>query len=250
MALAAQRRVPDRILIVEHDARLRNSLCERLGLEGYAPDPVRDTVSALELCAARRFDLLILDLHAPTIGGVALCQRLRHAALNRRTPVLLVTTDTGIRDAQLALEQCADDYLVTPFGLREFVARVRALLRRSRVGAGHTVSLTSPPPVVRDRLVIDPARRRVNVEGRDVKLTVHEFQLLYTLAARAGVVFDREALLSEVWGQQTFVTVRSVDALVKRVRRQLDAAEPRLDYVVTVRGVGYKFDDAQTSASI
>ncbi|HEY2905849.1 MAG TPA: response regulator transcription factor [Vicinamibacterales bacterium] len=237
----------DRILIVEHDARLRHSLCERLGLEGYAPDPVPDTASALSLCATRQFDLIIQNLHAPTVGGLALCRRLRHA-LNRHTPILLLTNDAGIRDAQTALEQCADDYLVTPFGLREFVARVRALLRRSRVGAGHAASLTSPPAVVRDRLVIDPARRRVNVEGRDVKLTVHEFQLLYTLAARAGVVFDREALLSEVWGQQTFVTIRSVDALVKRVRRQLDAAEPQLDYVVTVRGVGYKFDDAQTSA--
>jgi DNA-binding response OmpR family regulator len=248
--IAHRHAVPDRILIVEPDVRLRHSLCERLGLEGYAPDPVSDTASALSLCASRRFDLIILNLHAPAVGGLALCQRLRHTALNRRTPVLLVTNEAGIRDAQTALEQCAEDYLVTPFGLREFVARVRALLRRARVGAGTMAGLTSsPPPVVRDHLVIDPARRRVNVEGRDVKLTVHEFQLLYTLAARAGVVFDREALLSEVWGQQTFVTIRSVDALVKRVRRQLDAAEPRLEYVVTVRGVGYKFDDARAPTS-
>jgi DNA-binding response OmpR family regulator len=249
VALAQRHRVPDRILIVEPDARLRHALCERLGLEGYAPDPVSDTASAFSLCASGRFDLIILNLHTPAAGGLALCQRLRHAPLNRRTPVLLVTNETGVRDAQTALEQCADDYLVTPFGLREFVARVRALLRRSRVGAGTMPSFTSPPAVVRDRLVIDPARRRVNIEGHDVKLTVHEFQLLYTLAARAGVVFDREALLSEVWGQQTFVTIRSVDALVKRVRRQLDAAEPRLDYLVTVRGVGYKFDDARAPSS-
>ncbi len=240
--------MPERILIVEHDPRLRHSLCERLGLEGYAPDAVPDTASALSLCAVRRFDLIILDLDVPRIGGVALWQHLRSAELTRQTPVLLLTAEAGVRDAQTALEQCAEDYLVTPFGLREFVARVRALLRRSHAGAYEAGGFTSPPAVVRNRLVIDPARRRVNVEGRDVKLTVHEFQLLYTLAARAGVVFDREALLSEVWGQQTFVTIRSVDALVKRVRRQLDAAEPRLDYLVTVRGVGYKFEDAQTSA--
>ena len=245
MALAHKRRVPEKILVVEHDAPLRRALCDRLQLEGYAADAVPDTPSASSLCAVRRFNLIILDLQTPAVAGLTMCRRLKTGALSQRTPILLVTDEAGIRDAQTALEQCAEDYLVRPFGLREFVARVRALLRRSRVGADFGATLTSQPPVVRDRLVIDPARRRVNVEGRDVKLTVHEFQLLYTLAARAGVVFDREALLAEVWGQQTFVTIRSVDALVKRVRRQLDAAEPRLDYLVTVRGVGYKFEDAR-----
>lgn len=238
----------NRILIVEHDAALLGSMRQHLAIEGYAPESVGDAHAASRLCAVRRFDLIVLNLQIPPGGGLAVCRRLRDGAMNRRTPVLMVTSEAGIREALTALEQCADDYLVCPIGMREFVARARALMRRSRGRVDPAGDLASPPAVVRDRLVIDPARRRVNVEGRDVKLTVHEFQLLYTLAARAGVVFDREALLSEVWGGNTFVTLRSVDALVKRVRRQLDSASPPADFVVTVRGVGYKFDDARSSA--
>lgn len=238
----------ERILVVEHDAARLQSMRQHLGIEGYAPESAADAKAATSLCAVRRFDLIVLNLQIPSVGGLAVCRRLRDGAMNRRTPVLLVTDEAGTRDALTALEQCADDYLVCPMGMREFVARARALMRRSRVRVDQVGDLTSPPAVVRDRLVIDPARRRVNVEGRDVKLTVHEFQLLYTLAARAGVVFDREALLSEVWGGNTFVTLRSVDALVKRVRRQLDSADPPADFVVTVRGVGYKFEDAQSAS--
>jgi DNA-binding response OmpR family regulator len=237
-----------RILVVEHDAALQQSMCHHLGIGGGAPESVGDAGAALSLCAVRRFDLIILDLQIPPRGGLAVCRALRGGSMNRRTPVLLVTDPSGTRDALTALEQCADDYLVRPLAMREFIARTRALMRRSRIGVDQLGDLTSPPALVRDRLVIDPARRRVNVEGRDVKLTVHEFQLLYTLAARAGVVFDREALLSEVWGENTFVTLRSVDALVKRVRRQLDAADPPTEFVVTVRGVGYKFEDAQSAS--
>jgi DNA-binding response OmpR family regulator len=235
--------VQEKILLVEHDGVRLESMSQQLRVEGYEAASVADARAALNLCAVRRFDLIVLNLQIPSVGGLAVCRRLRDGAMNRRTPVLLITHEAGIREALTALEQCADDCLMWPFGMREFVARARALMRRSRVR-----EIAAPPAVVRERLVIDPARRRVNVDGRDVKLTVHEFQLLYTLAARAGVVFDREALLSEVWGRQTFVTIRSVDALVKRVRRQLDTADPQLDYVVTVRGVGYKFEDARCAS--
>jgi DNA-binding response OmpR family regulator len=241
-ATRVQAKVQAKILLIEHDAARLESMRQQLRLEGYGAETASDARAALNVCAVQRFDLIVLNLQIPSVGGLSVCRRLRDGAQNRRTPILLITHDAGIREGLTALEQCADDCLVWPFGMREFVARARALMRRSDVREA-----ASPPPVVRERLVIDPARRRVNVEGRDVKLTVHEFQLLYTLAARAGVVFDREALLSEVWGRQTFVTIRSVDALVKRVRRQLDTADPQLDYVVTVRGVGYKFEDAQAS---
>jgi DNA-binding response OmpR family regulator len=241
--------VQESVLVVEQNPQLVQSMRRELRAEGYATFTAADGHAALDLCALRRFDLIILELDIRGPGGYAVCRQLRDVAgPNRRTPIMLLAAESGARDALTALEQCADDYLVCPFGMREFVARARALMRRSRRRATLPSDFASPPAVVRERVVIDPARRRVNVEGRDVKLTVHEFQLLYTLAARAGVVFDREALLSEVWGDSTFVTIRSVDALVKRVRRQLDAAAPRLDYVVTVRGVGYKFDDAQRAS--
>jgi DNA-binding response OmpR family regulator len=236
-----------RVLLASHRLTLREAMAQQLTLEACAPVAAANARAVLQAVDAR-FDLIVLDLDLPAGGGSTLCRRIRALGANAQTPILLVAEPAAARDALAALEQCADDWLALPFGLREFVARARALMRRSRAHGAQPIDLGAPPPVVRDRLVIDPARRRVNVDGRDVKLTVNEFQLLYTLAARAGVVFDREALLSEVWGTHTFVTVRSVDALVKRVRRQLDSAEPELDYLVTVRGVGYKFEDAASAS--
>src|SRR5581483_8305224 len=131
-----------------------------------------------------------------------------------------------------------------PFGVRELVARARALLRRPRQPAAATdAGGPSDPPVSVHGVEIDPARRRVRVDGREVDLTDQEFRLLYLLASHAGIVFSREALLSKIWRGDTFVTVRSVDTLVKRLRRRIesDPAEPR--FLVTVWGVGYKFVD-------
>jgi two-component system OmpR family response regulator/two-component system alkaline phosphatase synthesis response regulator PhoP len=130
--------------------------------------------------------------------------------------------------------------LTKPFGVRELVARARALLRRPRRAAD--TSGAEPPIHVHD-VDIDPARRRVRVSGRDVDLTDQEFRLLYLLASHAGIVFSREALLSKIWRGDTFVTVRSVDTLVKRLRRRLESDHKNPQLLLTVWGVGYKFAD-------
>jgi len=158
----------------------------------------------------------------------------------------MLTARRDESDKVIGLESGADDYLTKPFGVRELVARARALLRRPpRMVAGGTADgPEGSDGVVRIHGVeIDLPRRRVRVEGRDVELTDQEFRLLHLLASHAGIVFGREALLAKIWRGDTFVTVRSVDTLVKRLRRRIepDPANPR--YLLTVWGVGYKFAD-------
>src|SRR5204863_9908463 len=196
------------------------------------------------LIKVQTFDLCVLDLMLPRIDGLAVCRAIRREALNADTPILMLTAKRDEADKVLGLESGADDYLTKPFGIRELVARVRALLRRPRASklaaspAGSQVKAVSVHGVD-----VDPARRLAKLDGRDIELTAHEFDLLYLLASNPGIVFSREALVQRVWGGDTHVTDRSVDTLVKRVRRKIedDRAEPR--FILTVWGTGYKFAD-------
>ena len=130
-------------------------------------------------------------------------------------------------DKVLGLDSGADDYLTKPFGIRELLARVRALLRRGEASQARAAAGTSTGPVSYKHIEVDPARRRVRVGNRDVGLTFNEFELLYVLISNPGIVFSRESLLSKVWKDQTFVTVRSVDTLVKRLRKKIETPAGR-----------------------
>ena len=232
-----------RVLVVEDERNIRDLVCLHLGLEGYTCEGLANGQEALARAGRERFDLLVLDLMIPGLDGVALCRAVRRGGPNHDVPILMLTARREESDKVVGLESGADDYLTKPFGVRELVARARALLRRPRQPAGAASSEAADPPLTIHGIEIDPARRRVRVEGRDVDLTDQEFRLLYLLATRAGIVFSREALLSKIWRGDTFVTVRSVDTLVKRLRRRIesDPANPR--FLLTVWGVGYKFAD-------
>jgi two-component system phosphate regulon response regulator PhoB len=236
--------VIERVIIIGPERTLRESICLHLALEGSTCEHSGDGRKVLEAATTKRFSLIVMDLGSPE--AFSTCQRLRSQPSHRRTPILLMTTPALENDAVAALEQWADDYIVAPVGLRELVARARALIRRSRmvvVPQLPAVASVTPPSIVRSRLDIDPARRRVHIDGRELKLTEHEFQLLYVLAARAGVVFDRTTLLSKIWGSEIFVATRSVDALIKRLRRRFRlSGHP--DHIITIRHVGYKFTDS------
>ena len=237
-----------RALVVEDEAHIRDLVMLHLGLEGLVCTPVADGRDALRVLGEEPFAVIVLDLMIPSIDGLAVCRSVRRGGPNAGTPILMLTARREESDKVLGLESGADDYLTKPFGVRELVARVRALLRRTGSRPDGEVSGAQAGAagggVVRVKdIEIDLARHRVRVGGTEVDLTVQEFNLLRALASHPGIVFSREALLNKVWKGETFVTERSVDALVKRLRRKIEpeAAEPR--YIMTVWGSGYRFAD-------
>jgi DNA-binding response OmpR family regulator len=244
-----------RALVVEDEPHIRDLVSLHLSLNGIAADGAATGPDALSLIRGTAYDLVVLDLMLPGVDGVTICRAIRREPLNADVPILMLTARREEADKVVGLESGADDYLTKPFGIQEFIARVRALLRRPRAsrmveapsGASDPAAAVETPDqrraVALAGIEIDPARHRVRVDGHDVELTAQEFELLYLLASHPGIVFSRDALLRKIWGTDTFVTDRSADALVKRLRRKIerDPAEPQ--YVRTVWGVGYKFTD-------
>ena len=226
-----------RVLVVEDDEHIRDLLVLHLGLEGLRVTALANGSEGLRVARDEPFDLIVLDVMLPGLDGITVCRAIRRDSRNTAVPVLILTARRDETDKVLGLDSGADDYLTKPFGIRELAARVRALLRRRTVAPPHA------PTIEAGNLAIDPARRQARVDGRDVDLTAHEFDLLYVLASNRGIVFSREALIQRVWGGDTHITERSVDTLIKRLRRKIeeDAGAPKL--LLTVWGSGYKFAD-------
>jgi len=216
---------------------MRATLATSLHAHGYAVTEAASAEEAIVLTEQRAPDLLLLDLTLPGADGLVALRRLRAFT---DVPIVVLTVRDGKTDKLAALDGGADDYVTKPFGVRELMARARALMRRPRATADRAVG--GKPAVVRD-LEVDPARRRATVGGREVELTSHEFDLLYLLASHPGVVFSREALLARIWKGDTFVTDRSVDALVKRVRKKIEPDQSAPTHLLTVWGTGYKCVD-------
>jgi DNA-binding response OmpR family regulator len=232
-----------RVLVVEDEPNIQELVCLHLRHEGYDCRGVADGAAALTLTQAEPFDVLVLDVMIPGLDGLSLCRAVRNGRLNHDVPILMLTARRDEADKVIGLESGADDYLTKPFGVRELVARVRALLRRPRQPAGALATGADGDLVRIHGVEIDVPRRKVVADGRDIELTDQEFRLLHLLATHAGIVFSREALLAKIWRGDTFVTVRSVDTLVKRLRRRLETDPGNPRYLLTVWGVGYKFAD-------
>ena len=227
--------------MVEDEPHIRELVSLHLGIEGLAVTSASDGEAALRLAEAEPFDVVVLDLMLPKLDGISVCRAIRRQGVNSDVPILMLTAKREESDKVVGLESGADDYLTKPFGVREFVARVRALLRRPR---GKTAEISgSAEPIAAGPLRVDPARRQVNVDGRAVDLTPHEFDVLYLLASSPGIVFSRDVLLERVWTSDVHVTERSVDTLIKRLRQKIEAdpGDPKL--ILTVWGTGYKFAD-------
>jgi DNA-binding response OmpR family regulator len=230
-------------LVVEDEKNIRDLVCLHLGVEGFSTVPVGTGTEAIDIAGRERFDLVILDVMLPGVDGVSVCRAIRRAGPNRDVPILMLTARREETDKVLGLDSGADDYLTKPFGVRELLARVRALMRRRATGATTGPDDAVKPPITYRNIEMDPARRRVRVGGRDVELTAHEFDLLYVLLSQPGIVFSRESLLRKTWRDEVFVTVRSVDTLVKRLRRKIEADSANPTIILTVWGSGYKAAD-------
>jgi DNA-binding response OmpR family regulator len=228
-------------LVAEDERHIRELVSLHLGLDGWDVSETADGRDALERLRRNSVDLVILDLMLPGLDGLTVLRAMRRDGPNQHTPVLLLTARREESDKVLGLESGADDYLTKPFGVRELVARARALVRRPR---GTTTTPVVAAAAVRlGPVIVDPARRGVTVDGRAIELTALEFDLLYLLASHPGIVFSREALVSRVWRGDTHVTERSVDTLIKRLRRKIERDPTIPERLLTVWGAGYKAAD-------
>lgn len=225
------------ILIVEDERNLSNLIRTNLEDEGYAVSQVFDGTSALDAVAVREPDLVILDIMLPGMDGLQVCRQLRQSSI---VPVLMLTARAEEIDRVLGLEVGADDYLTKPFSMRELTARVRALLRRVEMMRPATDPAREEVLTVAG-LCLDPINHEVTLGDRPVELTPKEFALLDQLVRNPGRVFSRAYLLDEIWGYNVEAYDRTVDTHVYRLRQKLGAESEIATRIVSVRGIGYKF---------
>ena len=220
------------ILIIEDDADIAESLQYNLRREGYRPTIAESGEKGLRLALDEKNapSMIILDLMLPGMTGMELCRRLRRESQTKLTPIIMLTAKAAEGDKIAGLEVGADDYIVKPFSIKEVIARVRAVLRRSEK--------ENEPKYADDKLTVDFADMRVICEGSDVRLTRKEFALLTHLIQNTGRVAARQQLLDNVWGYSYFGDTRTLDVHIRRLRQKLGNCG---GCVETVVGIGYRF---------
>jgi two-component system phosphate regulon response regulator PhoB len=225
------------ILVVEDEAALVTLLRYNLEREGFRIAAAADGEEALLLAREEKPDLVLLDWMLPLLSGIEVCRQLRRMTETRSVPIIMLTARGEEGDKLRGLDSGADDYITKPFSPSELVARIRAVMRRTRPAVNGEV-------LHYDDLVMDLASHRVRRKGRDVHLGPTEFRLLRHLLEHQGRVFSREQLLDVVWGQDVYVEPRTVDVHIRRLRKALNADEES-DLIRTVRSAGYALDRAQ-----
>jgi DNA-binding response OmpR family regulator len=229
------------VLLVEDEVRLAALISSHLRELKLGVRIEHDGESGLAAALEEAFDLIILDVVLPGLDGFAICREVRRRKLT--TPIMMLSARGVTEDRVRGLDSGADDYLTKPFGVREFMARVTAVLRRAP-GGSKEPERASMGVVTSADVALDPDRRQARVRGELVELTKQEFDILYLLASRRGIVFSRSALIAKVWGGDTYVTERTVDSVVSRLRRKIERDPNDPQMLLTAWGVGYKFADA------
>jgi DNA-binding response OmpR family regulator len=221
-----------RILVVEDEPALSICLANDLKLEGYEVEVVGDGETAIEKGRQPKFDLILLDVMLPRKDGFEVCRELRRAGV--RTPIILLTARTQEAEKVLGLELGADDYVTKPFSPRELRARIKAALRRTAAVVPRTCQFGDAE--------VDFQRCQLRRCGKAVEVTPLELKLLEAFVCSRGRTLTRAQLLDQVWGPGTFITDRVVDNHITRLRRKIEATPGEPRYLVSVRGIGYRFD--------
>jgi two-component system, OmpR family, response regulator len=225
-----------RILLVDDEQSIQTLLSYPLRKEGYHVTSALDGSEALRRFEEGRFDLVILDVMLPRMDGVEVCRELRSRS---QVPIIMLTAKGSETDKVAGLEVGADDYITKPFSMREFRSRVKAALRRSRMGG----EAKEGGAIECGELTIDFDRRTVGLAGEEVRVTYVEFEILGALARSPGRVLTRETLLEHVWGDSDYRDPRTVDVHIRHLREKLEKDPKQPEFLFTVRGVGYRFHD-------
>jgi DNA-binding response OmpR family regulator len=226
-----------RILLVDDEQPVQKLLSYPLEKDGYEVVPALDGQEALNAFDRQPFDLVVLDIMLPKVDGLEVCRQLRAKS---SVPIIMLTAKAEEIDKVLGLELGADDYITKPFSMREFRSRVRAALRRAGMGSDPD---GDEEPLERGDLRIDFAKRAVELRGEPVQLTYVEFEILTVLAAHPGRVYTRDMLLDRIWGDSAFRDQRTIDVHIRHLREKLERDAKVPEYLLTVRGVGYRFKD-------
>jgi two-component system, OmpR family, response regulator len=226
-----------RVLVVEDDSTLLSVLEYNLSKEGYTVLTAADGIRGLETARSQKPDFVILDVMLPGMNGFEICRILRQ---EMNVPILILTAKDDEIDKVIGLDLGADDYMTKPFKIRELLARIRAILRRTEMdqsGSPGTELLIK----VGD-LEIDIARHKTTLKGNNLELTPREFELLSFLCKNKGIVFNREQLLEKVWGYDYPGDTRTVDVHIRWLREKIETNPEEPQYLITLRGIGYKFE--------
>jgi two-component system response regulator RegX3 len=226
------------VLVVEDEDSFVEALTVGLTREGFRVQVARDGAAALDLFDAVAPDLVLLDVMLPKVSGIDVCRELRRRS---SVPIIMVTAKGSEIDTVVGLEVGADDYVTKPYRLRELVARMRAVLRRRAADAAPADAADRDALVVGD-VALDPDRREVVIRGEHVQLPLKEFELLELLLANAGRVLPRDTLIDRVWGSDYVGDTKTLDVHVKRLRAKVEPDPAAPTRIVTIRGLGYKYE--------
>lgn len=226
-----------KILIVDDEQSIVDILRENLLREGYETIEAYDGEKAIEIALSENPDLILLDCMLPKMDGFDVCRNLRKET---NVPIIMLTAKSEEIDKVLGLELGADDYIVKPFSMREVIARVKALLRRTHVSENQPIEDSNILNF--GDLSIDQKAYEVSLKNEPINLTLREYELVLFLAKNAGQVFSRETLLEKVWGYEYFGDVRTVDVTIRRTREKLEPDQNNYQYILTKRGIGYYFN--------